>query len=41
MAPLRNFALNHMYTGMSFEEAKRRFKDEQKAKQRCKGTKLR
>ncbi|MEY8246180.1 hypothetical protein AAK873_11225 [Heminiphilus faecis] len=40
MAPLRNFALNQMYTSMSFEEAKRRFKDEQKAKQLRKGPKL-
>lgn len=29
-----------MHPGMSFEEAKRRFKDEQKAKQRIKGPKL-
>lgn len=29
-----------MHPGMNFEEAKRRFKDEQKAKQRCKGPKL-
>ena len=29
-----------LHPGMSFEEAKRRFKDEQKAKQQRKGPKL-
>ena len=29
-----------MHPGMSFEEAKRRFKDEQKAKQQRKGPRL-
>lgn len=32
--------MRQMHPGMSFEEAKRRFKDEQKAKQQRKGPKL-
>ena len=38
--PINSTMTSQMHPGMSFEEAKRRFKDEQKAKKRRKVPKL-